>query len=149
MRCHEAAPTIEERVFAGTPAECAGCHADAHRGAFDGFENEAGCAHCHRPSEFHEYDEGAFEHGGWTGFRLEGAHFRAECESCHARSAAADEHGRTFGFAAELFPGHLATTLASADFRALGVGRLHDRRIDARGRIDQATVGVAGPRWSA
>ena len=104
-RCHEPAATIEERRFADTPQECAACHSDAHRGAFEAFENDEGCARCHAPTEFREYDTGAFEHGDWTAFRLEGAHSRATCESCHPRARTADEHGRTFGFAAEHFPG--------------------------------------------
>jgi len=103
--CHEPAETIEQRQFAGTPQECSACHSDAHRGAFEAFENDEGCARCHQPTEFREYDAGAFEHGDWTAFRLEGAHARADCESCHPRARRADEHGRTFGFAAEHFPG--------------------------------------------
>lgn len=103
--CHAAGATIEERVFAGTPSECAACHTDAHRGAFDAIANEQGCARCHGATEFRAYDEAGFEHGDATSFALEGAHARAACESCHARTDTPDEHGRTFGFARELFPG--------------------------------------------
>ncbi len=40
-RCHGTVPVgggIEVRRFVGLPRDCAGCHADAHRGAFQGFQ---------------------------------------------------------------------------------------------------------------
>jgi hypothetical protein len=91
------------RTFAGLSAECATCHADAHRGAFDEFENPEGCARCHAPTRFAEFVAGAFEHGDWTGFDLDGAHARAECVACHRMSSMTDENGRRFGFVREVF----------------------------------------------
>jgi cytochrome c3-like protein len=102
-RCHPAGTDDAPRRFEGTRSACADCHADAHRGAFDGFENPEGCARCHEPTLFSEHLEGSFEHGEWTDFALEGAHARAECTSCHRAGPASDENGRRFGFAAEVF----------------------------------------------
>ncbi|HEX6882994.1 MAG TPA: cytochrome c3 family protein [Planctomycetota bacterium] len=99
--CHadEGAP----RTFAGAPSECAACHEDAHRGAFDAFENPEGCARCHAPTRFGEHLVDGFVHAEWTGFELEGAHARAECEACHRLSAVPDERGRRFGFVSAVF----------------------------------------------
>jgi len=107
-QCHEVEHPGEPRRFRGTEATCESCHADAHQGAFAPAaelpeEASAGCAHCHRPTLFSEYEAEAFEHGAWTGFVLDGAHERAECEACHERSARPDEAGRTFGVIAALF----------------------------------------------
>mgnify|MGYP001206752264 CR=1 FL=1 len=102
-RCHPSTGTGEPTQFEGTPGTCAGCHADAHRGAFDEFDNPEGCARCHQPTLFAEVERATFDHGGWAGFVLDGAHARAECEACHPRSAEADERARTFGFSAAVF----------------------------------------------
>ncbi len=91
------------RRFEGTPHACADCHADAHRGAFDEFDNPESCARCHQPTLFSEVEPTAFDHGGWTGFVLDGAHARAECETCHPRSAKPDDRGRSFGSSAATF----------------------------------------------
>ncbi len=103
VRCHAASTAGEPRRFEGTPAACTDCHTDAHRGAFDEFDNPEGCARCHEPTLFSEVDTAVFDHDSWTGFVLDGAHARAECESCHPRSLEPDEHARTFGFSAEAF----------------------------------------------
>jgi len=108
-RCHLADPPGAPRVFHGTPDTCAECHADAHAGAFDAELARAkavdGCAHCHQPTLFAEFDEERFDHGDWTGFALDGAHERAECTACHEPRARPDENGRTFGVIAEVFAG--------------------------------------------
>lgn len=110
-RCHVAESPDTPVVFRGTPDACAGCHADAHHGAFDARLAAAGrprdCARCHAPTRFSEYDEQVFEHGAWTAFELEGAHARAECTDCHVRADHADDTGRTFGVIAAVFGGPL------------------------------------------
>ncbi|TDJ69743.1 MAG: hypothetical protein E2O39_11140 [Planctomycetota bacterium] len=99
--CHEQVHPDEPRVFHGTPADCASCHADAHRGALVGAEE--GCAVCHAVTLFSEFRADAFDHDRFTSFELDGAHARAECESCHRPARQPDELGRTFGFASEVF----------------------------------------------
>jgi hypothetical protein len=107
--CHEQPDASRPPRLSGVPGNCEGCHADAHRGAFveaaARFPVEAarGCAHCHQPTLFSEFDQETFDHGAWTAFALEGAHERAECEACHERSSVPDETGRTFGVIAALF----------------------------------------------
>jgi hypothetical protein len=103
VRCHAETTTGAPRRFVDTPRECSACHADAHRGAFDPFDNPEGCAHCHQPTVFADVERADFDHGGWTDFTLDGAHARAECEACHPRSSAPDERARRFGFSAALF----------------------------------------------
>jgi hypothetical protein len=102
-RCHESDANGALRRFADAPKACAECHADAHRGAFDDYENPEGCARCHQPTLFSEILEAGFVHGDWTDFVLDGAHARAECRVCHTPSPSADAAGRTFGFASERF----------------------------------------------
>lgn len=118
--CHTRLDGQGVREFHGTSARCADCHTDAHLGYFEPeplpesatrperqaarlarLEQET-CERCHTTSSFREL-EAAFEHEAWTGFELVGAHQQAACESCHTRSELADEHGRTFGRAGELF----------------------------------------------
>lgn len=103
VRCHPTTSTGEARRFEGTPGTCADCHTDAHRGAFDSFDNPEGCARCHQPTLFAEVERAAFDHGGWTGFALDGAHARAQCEVCHPLAPVADDHGRRFGSSAATF----------------------------------------------
>lgn len=107
--CHEvpAAPAGAPRRFRGTDTECAACHADAHQGAFAGDAASDGgrsCSVCHSTAHFRDLDAAGFAHAALTGFALEGAHARAECEACHARAAQPDALGRTFGFAAAAPP---------------------------------------------
>jgi hypothetical protein len=107
--CHALPEDGGPRVFHGTPARCELCHADAHRGYFEGFASElasatAGeCALCHLTTQFAELPPAGFDHGRWTGFPLRGAHEQDGCESCHPRSTHPDPHGRSFGFVAEHF----------------------------------------------
>lgn len=107
--CHLAESEDAPRTFRGTPAECEACHTDAHRGLFAAIDDVAaadraqGCALCHLPTRFDEFREDVFDHGRWTSFRLDGAHARADCASCHASSETPDDAGRRFGFVHELF----------------------------------------------
>lgn len=86
------------KAFPGPRDECATCHADPHGGRFDAvdatprFECERGCARCHTPESFRGTE--GFEHEGWTGFALTGAHAAADCTACHAPKLR-DALGRT------------------------------------------------------
>jgi hypothetical protein len=107
--CHEPTPEpdalgrrfgrVPEATVRGADA-CEVCHEDVHAGSFDGAlaaaaaPSAAGCARCHTTSSFLEL-AGAFDHGGCTGFALEGAHLEAECASCHDRGERID--GRRLG----------------------------------------------------
>jgi hypothetical protein len=81
------------RRFVGTPDACAHCHEDVHTGRFDaeGLPREVdgrdGCARCHDTRGFRQLRT-RFEHGPWTGHRLEGAHAEVACSACHARRPA-------------------------------------------------------------
>ncbi len=83
VRCHS---TVVDgvRQFAGTAADCAGCHADVHRGAFG--DETPGCARCHDTKAFAPVV--AFDHARWTGWELAGAHAKVDCAGCHAREPA-------------------------------------------------------------
>lgn len=76
------------RRFHGTPTACASCHADVHRGTFDrsgrphAVDGRTGCARCHDTAAFRPVAAG-FDHGLWTGYRLEGPHAGAACAACH------------------------------------------------------------------
>jgi hypothetical protein len=99
--CHVEPHEGDPRVFRGTATACAACHADAHRGLL---ATEEGCESCHQPTLFSDRRE-PFDHDRWTRFALEGAHADADCLACHRESVAADELGRRFGFAHEVFDG--------------------------------------------
>lgn len=103
--CHKeaAAPAGTARIFRGTDQQCAACHADAHAGAFTADAASDGgrsCSVCHSTAHFGEVDRAAFAHGPLTGFALQGAHARVDCEACHPRALAPDDLGRSFGRAA-------------------------------------------------
>jgi hypothetical protein len=94
------------RAFAGTPRECAACHADAHAGAFDApgrpeaVDGATSCARCHSTSAWDDAPRARFDHALWTGFALDGAHARAHCVACHVARREPDENGRRFDHAA-------------------------------------------------
>jgi hypothetical protein len=69
--CHDS------HVFRDAPEQCIECHRDndPHGGRFGDR-----CALCHNPVA---WDQAAFDHNVQTAFRLEGAHVRVECETCH------------------------------------------------------------------
>jgi hypothetical protein len=88
--------------FAGTPANCYGCHVKDFNGTSDpnhvkaGFPHE--CSTCHSMSSW----AGAkFDHAARTGFSLTGAHGKLACASCHAG-------GRYAGTPQDCYGCHLA-----------------------------------------
>lgn len=99
-RCHEKPAVDAPRRFTGTPTDCARCHDDVHRGAFAALpatmNGRRSCARCHSNESFRDVLPG-FDHGRFTGHELVGAHARADCATCHGRSAAPDARGRTLG----------------------------------------------------
>ena len=96
--------------YTGASHLCNECHQDAHRGHFDSKATVAQshpqgqCAECHQTTQFTDLTT-PFDHQQWTTFNLQGAHTKLECESCHARLAAADDVGRRFGWASEMHDG--------------------------------------------
>jgi hypothetical protein len=62
--------------FAGTPTNCAGCHAsvDKHKGALG-----SKCETCHKPTQ---WSAASFNHSS-TSFKLTGKHAGVGCEQCH------------------------------------------------------------------
>jgi hypothetical protein len=66
-------------VLAGTPMDCASCHADDDP---HGEVYGTACEDCHTPDD---WEEVSFDHSQ-TGFSLTGAHVSATCESCHAET---------------------------------------------------------------
>lgn len=106
--CHEEPWADAPREFHGTPNRCESCHLDAHDGSFDRVaaslprKREGLCSRCHDSTSFSTLPEG-FPHGPWTGFKLDGAHVQAACDSCHPRTDEPDVTGRTFGRAEDRF----------------------------------------------
>ena len=84
-RCHR--PTESDRKsgkgasYQGTPRDCAGCHADVHRGQFRLTKPVKGCDACHGTQRF---VLSQFDHGKLAGYPLDGAHRRLDCSKCHA-----------------------------------------------------------------
>jgi hypothetical protein len=110
--CHAplAAGAEGPRDFRTDKQTCEACHVDVHKGEFARLaasrgEPAPGCADCHGTETFSDVDRKRFDHGLRTPFALAGAHARAECESCHVAKPHAEFPERTFGFAAERFPG--------------------------------------------
>ncbi len=110
--CHQ------DGKFADTANRCEQCHDDAHRQAFSTrVDPDQLCESCHQPSQFRDLTT-PFDHDHWTDFALAGAHGKLDCEKCHARTAA-DEHGRTFGWASSMHDGNpAACTGCHADVHA-------------------------------
>jgi len=65
--------------FAGTPTNCAGCHAsqDKHNGVLG-----TSCEGCHKPTK---WSDNGFNHSA-VAFKLVGAHAGVTCEKCHAKA---------------------------------------------------------------
>jgi len=94
------------RVFRGTATRCWECHADVHGEAFYAAVpgGARDCQTCHSTGSFDvEHDFDATAHALRAAFALEGAHLRAECERCHARTPTEDRLGRRFGRVANIF----------------------------------------------
>jgi len=115
--CHELSaqrtlPTVDDAPppcrFDQVESACSACHADAHRRAFEDVladlpEDERDCGLCHGTELFEEVPD--FDHERFTAYALEGAHVRADCESCHRPTPTPDRLGRSFGFVEEVFGG--------------------------------------------
>lgn len=104
------------RVAARAPAraaDCANCHADAHRGFF---AKSKGCEECHTTRDF-THTRPAFDHKASTGFALSGAHEKRECTICHPLAPAPDASTRrAFGFSkASSAQAQLSCTSCHAD----------------------------------
>jgi hypothetical protein len=95
----------QDQRFAGTPTQCMDCHRekDVHKG-----RNGAQCGACHQPSA---WPVAAFDHAA-RGFKLAGKHQQVKCESCHAKSLAAEIPRTCVGCHASKDPhaGSLGTT---------------------------------------
>lgn len=106
--CHTIPGEGAPRAFRGIGATCDACHADAHHGYFDERAAEVepdphgDCALCHTTAGF-DADANAFDHAGWTGFPILGAHAQESCTSCHPSMERPDETKRVFGRVAEHF----------------------------------------------
>lgn len=110
--CHTraAAPDDAGRTFGrieesyGAIDGCADCHEDVHGGRFDReahlaeIDGRSDCARCHTTDSFRGVSD-AFDHGRWTGWKLEDAHAEASCTACHAPLRRPDADGRTWGHA--------------------------------------------------
>ncbi|MBI5434474.1 MAG: hypothetical protein HZA52_16690 [Planctomycetes bacterium] len=110
--CHAplAADVEGSRDFRTDKQTCEACHVDVHKGEFARLAALRGepapvCADCHGTEEFARVELAKFDHAKRTRFELEGAHQRAECEACHPKTTHAEFPQRTFGFAADRFPG--------------------------------------------
>ncbi|MBK8976800.1 MAG: hypothetical protein IPM29_12855 [Planctomycetes bacterium] len=151
--CHPRAADAEPRAFVGTPARCDACHRDPHGGAFDGpllpraVAGRTGCARCHDERSFRAVDPASFDHGDWTGRRLDGAHARADCASCHGRTADGrlgsaptrcadchdDPHGAQFASWRDdrfVAPADCARCHTERDWQASGFDHRRDARFD-------------------
>ena len=107
--CHQplAEPDETARSFGfacdplGSLAGCVSCHSDPHEGSFDReklpaeVQGRVACERCHDQSSFRSLPYG-FDHHGWTGFPLDGAHEQASCSACHAPMRATQPGGRTW-----------------------------------------------------
>jgi hypothetical protein len=109
--------------YAGTPTQCAACHApdDVHRGS-----RGPDCASCHGTAG---WQTTRFDHARETGFALGGAHAPLDCKSCHTTASQkdplprdcagchrkADPHASRFGEACEKCHGTAAWKPATFD----------------------------------
>ena len=82
MDCHKPPAGIfpaPPATFHFADRSCTGCHADPHRGQFEG-SGRIGCETCHTTRAWTQV--GQFDHET-TGFTLSGAHRAVECTGCH------------------------------------------------------------------
>lgn len=81
--CHSLAGAIGEPQsvrFEESPLTCSGCHKDPHAGQLSAVGAQPGCDRCHTADGWHET---LFVHNRDSSYRLEGAHSRVPCGSCH------------------------------------------------------------------
>lgn len=88
--CHAPRPEGGRREYddsaaARAPDDCAACHDDPHGGQFASAGAPAPrCVDCHARERFEPSRFDAAAHAR-TGFSLDGAHARTECDACHER----------------------------------------------------------------
>ncbi|MES1209174.1 MAG: cytochrome c3 family protein [Pseudomonadota bacterium] len=63
-----------------SPDDCAGCHADVHRGQFASAGGANHCAACHKTTSFSDL---VFDHDKQSRFPLTGKHAATPCAGCH------------------------------------------------------------------
>lgn len=88
LQCHEAGGGVPN-------AKCLDCHKDINshvemKKHFHGLMNGKACIDCHkdhkgRNAVINAFDQKTFDHSR-TGYKLDGAHARAECTSCHTEN---------------------------------------------------------------
>ena len=61
---------------------CAACHEDVHRGQFADQSGQTNCENCHPNAS---WQPKRFDHNRDAAFKLEGAHEKAACGSCHPK----------------------------------------------------------------
>jgi len=71
-------------LFQDQRRRCAECHESAHGTQFASRKDKGACESCHTLDLF--APAGRFDHDRDTAFKLEGAHAKAACADCHART---------------------------------------------------------------
>lgn len=81
IQCH-AEPSGKGGIvqYRNTPKDCASCHADVHRGQFR-YLGQTDCERCH--GSFDQWTAGRFNHDRDSQFKLDKAHAKVDCASCH------------------------------------------------------------------
>ncbi|MEM7163936.1 MAG: cytochrome c3 family protein [Planctomycetota bacterium] len=83
--CHPINSISNIRMLVGIPENCASCHDDPHAGQFQEEIHSDGCESCHTET-LDSFHLPHFAHSERTNFKLQGAHARAACDSCHIRA---------------------------------------------------------------
>lgn len=92
--------------YPGDANRCVSCHASPHDGVFEReglpsqIQGRSDCARCHETRSFQAAALGAFDHGYWTGFALQGKHGLAQCNACHTERKQPTAKGRSYERAA-------------------------------------------------
>jgi hypothetical protein len=81
-RCHARAEGVEPArlAFKGAATECAACHRDPHDGQFAQGARRTACERCHATDSLKAT---RFAHDRDTRYKLDGAHVRLACATCH------------------------------------------------------------------
>jgi len=93
VACHQQATAPDGtsyRQFAVADTRCETCHNDVHMGQFAGGKSPKECTACHGLDRWALAD---FDHDRDTSYKLEGAHRKVACASCHLEVV---EQGRSF-----------------------------------------------------
>ena len=82
--CHKPSTDSESgksiRFKASTSSTCEGCHQDIHEGQFVQSNGKINCERCHTADS---WTATIFQHDRDSRFKLDGAHIKVECASCH------------------------------------------------------------------